>query len=718
MDIEESAWQVKFRIQDQQSSVGSVPLLRASMRSAQRASRRQFKIIPDDFVWQSFYRFSTLRLLFIAVLLACLHVLPARAAIEQNTVENYLQQSRLAGKKPNRLINENSPYLLQHAYNPVDWYPWGEEAFAAAKKLNRPIFLSIGYSTCHWCHVMEHESFENEAIAKLLNENFISIKIDREQRPDIDAVYMAATELINGSGGWPMTVILNNRLEPFHAATYYPPANLKDLLQKIVVLWRDERERVDAVAAVVTARISAQLDETDVHATLEKDVFERAILQLFTSYDESYGGFGSAPKFPMPGIYMLLQSRMTGADDSARIAGRMLASTLTAMAQGGIYDQVGGGFHRYSVDAQWQVPHFEKMLYTQALLASAYTRLYAVESSPLYRDIVTGTLDFVLREMASPEGGFYSALDADSERPAEAGNSHRDRGEGAYYLWSERELKSLLTDEQWAFIRDYYHVQPHGNIASDPRGEFESMNILHVDEAYHEKTLTSEQQKLLQQAKARLFEARQPRARPHLDDKIITAWNAMMITALVEASESLQRPDYLRAAHVCAEFIESHLVDKKTGALLRSLRGDGTGGQAGLDDYVWYVRAVLALYRHSGESKWLQRAVALSELQLRLFNDEANGGLYESAGDDKLLFRAKSVIDGALPASNAIAVLNFKRLAKLTGNKRWKETADEIVRAFAGLINQNPSTSAAMLAVLAETSPVEAEAERASSDAR
>ena len=627
---------------------------------------------------------------------------PLYAAVEQNTVENYLQQSRLAGKKPNRLINENSPYLLQHAYNPVDWYPWGEEAFAAAKKLDRPIFLSIGYSTCHWCHVMEHESFENEAIAKLLNDNFISIKVDREQRPDIDAVYMAATELINGSGGWPMTVLLNDKLEPFHAATYYPPANLTELLQKINMLWRDERKRVDTVAAAVTERIRSQADDTESRATLDKDVFERAMQQLQASYDESHGGFGNAPKFPMPGIFMFLQSRMNGADDSAKSARRMLETTLTAMAQGGIYDQIGGGFHRYSVDSNWQVPHFEKMLYSQALLASAYTRQYALEANPLYREVATGTLDFVLREMTSPDGGFYSALDADSKRTAKDGNKHQAGGEGVYYLWSERELKFLLSTEQWEFIRDYYNVQPQGNITSDPRNEFGDLNILHVDEAYHNKTLTPAQQKLLQQAKAKLFEARQPRPRPHLDDKIITAWNGMMITALVEASQLLQQPAYLRAARRSVEFIESHLVDEKTGELLRSQRGAGTGGRAGLDDYVWYVRGLLALYQQTAERRWLQRAEMLSEIQLRLFNDEVNGGLYESSNDDNLLFRAKSIVDGALPSANAIAVLNFRRLAELSRNDRWQKSADGIVHAFAGFINDNPSSSAAMLAVLVE----------------
>ena len=372
--------------------------------------------------------------------------------IEQLTVNNYLHDAKAQGRKANNLINESSPYLLQHAYNPVSWYAWGEQAFEKARKENKPIFLSIGYSTCHWCHVMAHESFENEKIAALLNKYFVSIKVDREQRPDIDSVYMSATQLISGHGGWPMTVFLDNELRPFHAATYYPPFSaegrlgLQEVLLKIQELWSKQPERINEVATAVTAQIKVLADDTVEGGALVSDINHLALQQIAGSFDGDLGGFSAAPKFPRPGIFALLNRFAIApgkdpADTDTRNAQKMMKTTLDAMAAGGIYDHLAGGFHRYSVDAGWQVPHFEKMLYSQALMVLAYNDYYQVEPKQKYKKVIYETLDFVKQEMRSPQGGFYSALDADSERVDETGNRSGEKVEGAYYLWHQSELK-------------------------------------------------------------------------------------------------------------------------------------------------------------------------------------------------------------------------------------------------------------------------------------
>ena len=394
--------------------------------------------------------------------------------IKHVTVNNYLQQSKAEGKKANNLIDETSPYLLQHAYNPVNWYAWGGAAFEKARKENKPIFLSIGYSTCHWCHVMAHESFENKKIADLLNKHFVAIKVDREQRPDIDSVYMSATQLINGQGGWPMSVFLDHKLRPFHAATYYPPFStdgrigLNEVLLEINRLWLGERERIEKLAAVITKEITKQAGDSAQDEALDSDIQTLALQQIETAFDEDMGGFSAAPKFPRPGIFSLLNKM-----ENNKSAQHMMRVTLDAMASGGIYDQLAGGFHRYSVDANWQVPHFEKMLYSQALMVMAYNDFYQIDSQEKYKKIIYQTLDFVKAEMQSPMGGFYSALDADSERADKTG----EHAEGAYYLWYESELKKLLSSDEFLFIKKYYSIRKNGNIDSDPRDEFISLNI-------------------------------------------------------------------------------------------------------------------------------------------------------------------------------------------------------------------------------------------------
>lgn len=627
---------------------------------------------------------------------------PALSAVEQNTVENYLAKARAAGEKPNRLINESSPYLLQHAYNPVDWYPWGEAAFAKARKENKPIFLSIGYSTCHWCHVMEHESFENKEIAALINKYFVAIKIDREERPDIDSVYMAATQLINGAGGWPMTVFLNGQLQPFHAGTYFPPETrgnhrgLKDLLPEIHQLWQTQRQRVDELALQVTDRIRSDALARSMATQLDKNINTRALLEITATYDAEDGGFGNAPKFPRSGIFSFLLTLAEQDNAMSVNAKSMMQKTLARMAQGGIFDQVGGGFHRYSVDAQWLVPHFEKMLYTQALMAASYVQLYKIDPQPVYKEIAQATLDFVLREMTSPQGGFYSALDADSERPDRKG----EYAEGAFYLWSDAELASLLSADELKFARDYYNVQKTGNIDSDPQGEFTGLNILHVSDDYRDKLLNAEQTKILSTIKTKLLAARSDRPRPHLDDKIVTAWNGMVISALAQAGEAFKNDQYLKAASRTASFMRDQLFDNKTGQLYRRTRSGQAGVAAGLGDYVWYVRGLLDLYHATAEQNWLKLAVNLTEKQDQLFLDTGNGGYFDASDKDtSLLFRSRPIYDGALPAENAIALANLNDLYLLTQQGRWKTNADRLLTAFAGVMNESPSATAMMLSV-------------------
>ncbi|NNJ97588.1 MAG: thioredoxin domain-containing protein [Gammaproteobacteria bacterium] len=617
----------------------------------------------------------------------------------QNTVELYLQTQRIAGKKPNRLIHESSPYLLQHAYNPVQWYPWGDEAFARARQQNRPVFLSIGYSTCYWCHVMAHESFENDAIAAILNEHFIAIKLDREERPDIDAVYMAATQLINGYGGWPMTVLLNHDLEPFHAGVYYPPETtddsigLTEILLKVADLWRQNRPRLDRVAAQITTQIKAAADESMAGGTIDPEAQRRAFEQIDAMYDSEYGGFGGAPKFPRVEKLVFLLEVAASDDERAKRALTIARETLVAMLQGGLYDQVGGGFHRYAVDAQWQVPHFEKMLYTQALVSLAYTRLYRIDPDPVYRDVVTATLDFVLREMRDPNGGFFSALDASSERLDQSGS----KAEGAYYLWSANQLQSELDKAEWVLVRDYYGIEPNGNIHSDPHGAFKGLNILHLSEGFRESGLDEKQSVLISRARKKLYQARLKRPRPHLDDKIITAWNGMMIAALAAAAAEFDEERYLEAAQQAAAFIRDHLVDHQSGRLYRRVRDGEAGIEATLADYAWTVNGLLALYKNTSRRSWLKLAQQLTEQQLRSFYDDESGSFFESGNDRNVLFRSRSAYDGALPAPNAIAVENLLLLSDLTGDKRWRQTASETLSAFAGSINSNPARASWML---------------------
>jgi uncharacterized protein YyaL (SSP411 family) len=651
-------------------------------------------------------------------------IVPAAVAeegIKQNTVNDYLQQAkakaRQQGYKANRLINESSPYLLQHAYNPVQWYAWGDEAFEKAKKENKPIFLSIGYSTCHWCHVMAHESFENKEIAEILNKYYVCIKVDREQRPDIDSVYMSATQLINGSGGWPMTVFLDNKLRPFHAATYYPPfsslnrTGLKDVLLKIQDLWVKQPELINQVATTVTARITAQADDTAESAVLVANINDLALRHISASYDEDDGGFSAAPKFPQPGIFAFLNQLALNktVGDSAKdksvksvnsVAQKMMKTTLDAMAAGGIYDQLAGGFHRYSVDSSWQVPHFEKMLYSQALMTMAYSDYYRINPQPKHRQLVLETLEFVVEEMQSPGGGFYSALDADSESVDKPGT----HAEGAYYLWHESELKKTLSVAEFNFVKEYFHIRENGNIDSDPQNEFTNLNIFYLDEKFKNTVLTEQQVKWLASARKKLNNLRRQRPRPHLDDKIITAWNGMMLASFAKASVVFNDLAFLEEAKQTAGFIKTHLYNNKTGKLFRQYRANQASSAATLSDYAWLIYGLLEVYQADKNKQWLSWVLELQEKQNELFLDKSSGAYFESiANDTSILFRSKSIYDGALPSANAIALANLRTLSALSDKPAQKKTyssqADKLVSSFATVINQNPTAASMLLSI-------------------
>ncbi|MBT8134694.1 MAG: thioredoxin domain-containing protein [Gammaproteobacteria bacterium] len=648
------------------------------------------------------------------------HDVSAQTDVKQVTVKDHLQHASAVadrdGRKPNKLIDESSPYLLQHAYNPVDWYAWGEAAFEKARKENKPIFLSIGYSTCHWCHVMARESFENKQIAELLNRYFVSIKVDREQRPDIDAVYMAATQLINGHGGWPMTVFLDNRLRPFHAATYYPPFSsdgrkgLNEILLKVHEIWQEQPELVEETATTITAGIEYGADDTSEAELLADDITEAALHSIYESYEPDSGGFSVAPKFPRPGIFsflnqLLLSDSDAVDDESKKKAHLMMKTTLDAMAAGGIYDQVGGGFHRYSVDENWQVPHFEKMLYNQALMVMAYNDFYMIDALPSYRRIILQTLSFVSREMRSADGGFYSALDAVS-KPAH--DDSAEKAEGAYYLWRQSELKRVLPAQVFAFVKKYYQVEDDGNIESDPHDQFIGLNVLYVDDELSIKPLTQQQAEWLASARKQLNKVRIARPRPHLDDKIITAWNGMMISALAISSRTFDERALLLQAEQAAEFIRKNLYDENATILYRQYRRHGektvSDTAATLSDYVWLIHGLIELYEASNDDNWLRWAFELHEQQDALFLDEKTGAYFESvATDDSLLFRSKSISDGALPSANAVAFSNLYRLSALASRpadkKIFSSRAAKLLKSFATTVNQYPLAAAMLLAV-------------------
>jgi uncharacterized protein YyaL (SSP411 family) len=608
----------------------------------------------------------------------------------------------------NRLAQEKSPYLLQHAHNPVDWFPWGPEAFEKARTENKPIFLSVGYSTCHWCHVMERESFENPQIAELLNRDYVSIKVDREERPDVDRIYMTFVQATSGSGGWPMSVWLTPELQPFFGGTYFPPENrfghpgFPSVLTQIAAAWQNDRPQI-----VTSARdVMAQLKE---HAAVEAAgdgrrphldfaVLESGFSVFRRTHDSQLGGFGGAPKFPRPSVFeFLLRYYARTGNQEAR---EMVLLTLREMAKGGVNDQLGGGFHRYSVDERWFVPHFEKMLYDQAQLAVSYLEAFQITGDDQYAATARHIFDYVLRDMTSPAGGFYSAEDADSvadpEEPAV-------KGEGAFYIWSAEEIQELVPAPAAAWFCYRYGVADDGNVASDPHSEFTGKNILYQAATVEETAeqfgkSVDEVRAALVDAERALLEARSRRIRPHLDDKILTAWNGLMISAFALGGSVLEEPRYAEAARKAAEFVLERLFRSDSATLLRRYR-DGSADIPGfLDDYAMFAQALLDLYEAQFDLRHLELAARLTEKMRELFEDREHGGFYASAeGDPSLVLRAKDDYDGAEPSGNSVAILNLLRLAQITGREAYRFSAEKALAAFGSRLSLAPVALPAML---------------------
>ncbi|MBN1548753.1 MAG: thioredoxin domain-containing protein [Syntrophaceae bacterium] len=600
-------------------------------------------------------------------------------------------------RKNNRLSREKSPYLLQHADNPVDWYPWGEEAFARAKAENKPVFLSIGYSTCHWCHVMAHESFEDEKIAALLNNTFVCVKVDREERPDIDKVYMAACQMLTGQGGWPLTIVMTPEKEPFFAATYIAKKSrsdsigLEDLIPRIAAAWQGNAERFRQSAADIIDSLK-HIWHASSEGKLPRDVRDHAFASLVAQFDELFGGFGSAPKFPMPHqlLFLLRHGNRTG---EPRVI-RMVEKTLLGMAAGGIHDHLGGGFHRYSTDPRWLVPHFEKMLYDQALLSLAYTEAFQVTGNVFFRDIAEKIFAYVLRDMTSPHGGFYSAEDADSEGE-----------EGKFYLWRQRELEEMLLPEEVKLITYYYAVEPQGNYTDELKGGYTGNNILHrqhslTDLAAKLKMTEADLEKKAMAVTSELFRHREKRIRPHRDDKITTDWNGLMIAALARGGRVYGSGIYMDAANAAARFILENLRTED-GRLIHRWRDGEAAKPASLDDYAFFIWGLIELYEATFDPRWLEAALTLNEELARYYWDEEGGAYYFTPSDgEKLLLRQKEFYDGAIPSGNAVACLNLIRLGKMTGRHDLEEQADLLLRSVAGAIRQMPGGCAQFMIAL------------------
>jgi uncharacterized protein len=614
---------------------------------------------------------------------------------------------------PNRLADERSPYLLQHADNPVDWYPWGAEAFEAAARLGRPIFLSIGYSTCHWCHVMAHESFEHPVVADILNKDFVSIKVDREERPDVDRVYMTFVQATTGSGGWPMSVWLTPELKPFYGGTYFPPdarwgkPGFPEILREIVRVWRDERPKVQASAASLTEQIRGMRAVPPGGGVPEPETLKEGVAQFAKTFDQARGGFGDAPKFPRPSELMFLMRETARTGDFAPAL--MVAKTLQGMAFGGMRDHVGGGFHRYSVDAEWRIPHFEKMLYDQAQIVLACLETHQVAGDVFFADIAEDTLQYVRREMTSPEGGFYSAEDADSVPPEQAGDAHAHKMEGSFYLWTEAEIDALLGDDAGVFTLRF-GVLANGNAPQDPQGEFTGKNALYIARSLDEvaeKTGRSrdEVDDSLRRSRMTLFEARLKRPRPQLDDKVLTAWNGLMLAAFARAARVLpaasSRAEHLESASRSAVFLKNTMWDEARGVVKRRYRGGDAAIDGYSEDYAYLIFGLLELFQAGGDPQWLEWARVLQGRMNELFWDHEHGGWFNTTGaDPTVILRLKEDYDGAEPAPSSVSVLNLLTLAHLTAEPDLFERIEKTLQMFGPRLGQLGRAVPMMLAAL------------------
>jgi uncharacterized protein YyaL (SSP411 family) len=601
----------------------------------------------------------------------------------------------------NRLIEEKSPYLLQHAHNPVDWWAWGEAAFEKARREEKPIFLSIGYSTCHWCHVMERESFEDEAVAAVLNRYFVPVKVDREERPDVDRIYMHFVQATTGSGGWPMSVWLTPDLKPFFGGTYFPPDNrwgrpgFKTILEYIANAWISDRAKILESSANVLAELRKQGEWTPQGTIVDDGIVESCYAVFRRTYDARLGGFGSAPKFPRPVAFnfLLRYHYETGNPEALEMA----VTTLREMAKGGMNDQLGGGFHRYSVDERWFVPHFEKMLYDQGQLAVSYLEAYQLTGDTFLADVARDIFEYVLRDMTDAGGAFYSAEDADSViDPAKP----EEKGEGAFYIWSQAELEEILGQElaQWFHYR--YGVEADGNVRNDPHGEFTGRNILYQARSLAETARRfgqsePEMKSALDGAKRALMAARDKRVRPHLDDKILTAWNGLMISAFALGGRVLNEPRYLDAARRAADFL---LDTMAKGTLLRRYRDGEAAIEGFLDDYAFFATALVDLYEATLDGRYLREAIRLAKEMRARFEDSEAGGFFSASGDDPhLVLRMKDDYDGAEPSGNSLAATLLLRLGEITGSEDFRRSAMRTIEAFSQRLRVAPHATPQMV---------------------
>ncbi len=588
----------------------------------------------------------------------------------------------------NRLVREKSPYLLQHAENPVDWHPWSPEAFAAARRADKPVFLSIGYATCHWCHVMERESFEDDEAARLLNDTFVCIKVDREERADIDAVYMSACQLISGSGGWPLTIFMTPDKEPFFAATYIPRDNrfgrpgLLQLCRQIDKLWRTDRRKVLASAAAIRERWVKAFDFLP-GGDPGIELLETAVERLRSEYDPHHAGFLPAPKFPLPHRLQLLlrHHRRTGQEHELQ----MVTRTLDAMRRGGIWDHVGFGFHRYSTDEQWLLPHFEKMLYDQALLADAYLEAFQVTGKARFGRTAREVFAYVLRDMTSGHGAFFTAEDADSEGR-----------EGKFYLWTETELKEVLGDEDGAHWARILGFEEGGNFREEAGGDHSGDNIVHLKRplaqwAAELGIATEELERQWETVRQKLFDARERRVHPLKDDKVLTDWNGLMIASLAAGSRILGEPSYRNAAGRAADWILANLTDSR-GRLLHRYRDGQAAIRAHAEDYAFFIAGLLELHRTSSDAHWLPAAVRLQEEMLADFWDSEGGAFFLTPADQQdLPVRPREIYDGAIPSANSVAYQNLLQLYGFTGERRWQTRASHLARAVCGTVARHPA---------------------------
>ena len=606
------------------------------------------------------------------------------------TVDN-TQHEEAKPKHTNRLANEASPYLHQHQHNPVDWYPWGEEAFSKARDEQKPILLSIGYSTCHWCHVMERESFEDEATARVMNEHFVNIKLDREERPDVDKIYMTFVQATTGGGGWPLNVWLTPDLKPFFGGTYFPPEakfgkpSFTDVLKQIADAWKNQKAEILNSANDISQRIGESIAlKAKADIQLDPAWLDKAVSQFKTQYDPRFGGFGNAPKFPRPSLPLMLlrHAHRTGDQDAIN----MVLHTCDQMAAGGMYDQIGGGFARYAVDEKWLVPHFEKMLYDNAQLLHLYLDAHLVSGKQKHAKVAHDILRYILRDMRHKDGGFYSAEDADSEGK-----------EGKFYCWTEAELKSLLTPDEFILIKRRYGITTHGNFEdhSDPE-PLKGQNVLSIVDP----TLNDNEASQLESATGKMFDVRAKRVRPHLDDKILSSWNGLMLGAIARAGVVLNEPEYLKAAQANLTFLQGELWDAESKTLYHRWREGQRDDIQLLDAYAFLLDGVLHLYEATLESKHLQFAIDLAGTMKAKFYDDTNGGFWQSVHTPNLIMKVKEDYDGAIPSGNSVAVLALLRLGKITDNKTFTELAEKTLLLFSDNMINGPNAVPHLLQAL------------------